>query len=284
METRKSHKLYNLVILIFLMKKVIKSSGDFEKFNPKKIYRTVRSAGGSKKLAHDASNEVKKMDKENLPSEEILEFLLKFLKREPGVSQRYNIKRAIMSLGPTGFPFEQYFARVLEYHGYKTTTDNKLKGKMIIEEVDIVATKKKKWMVECKYHNETGTITKLHPALYTYARFLDLKSYKFDAPWLVTNTKCSRDAVLYAKGVDLRITSWTYPKGESLQDLIMKEKLYPVTILNAVTRKILYKLYSSKIVIARDLIGKSPDEISRRTRLDKKIILKLIDEAKEVCE
>lgn len=262
---------------------VIKFSGDSEKFDHKKIYRAVRNAGGSKKLASDAVKEVRNLVRENISTREIFEFLLKFLRREPGVSQRYGIKRAIMSLGPTGFPFEQFFARVLEYHGYKTTTDNKLRGKRIIQEVDIVAIKNKKWMIECKYHNEQGTITKLHPALYTYARFLDLGKYDFDAPWLVTNTKCSWDAVEYAKGVNLKITSWNYPQEESLQSLIMEKKLYPVTILWIVTKDILEKLYSANIVVARDLMNGSPDEVSRRTRIDKDTIMKMIDEIKDIC-
>ena len=262
---------------------VIKFSGESERFDAKKIYRTVRSAGGSKRLASSAVREVRKKFREKTSTRDILNFLLKFLKQEPGVSQRYNIKHAIMSLGPTGFPFEQFFARVLEYNGYKTTTDNKLQGKNIIQEVDIIAVKEKKWMVECKYHNESGTITKLHPALYTYARFLDLGKYNFDAPWLVTNTKCSNDAVLYAKGVNLKVTSWNYPKKESLQDLIMDKKLYPITILNLASVDVLNKLYSAKIVVARDLLDAEPDELSRRTRLDKKMILKLIEETKEIC-
>jgi hypothetical protein len=262
---------------------VIKSSGDFEKFDHKKIYRAVRNAGGSKKLAGAAVNEVRKMYREDIPTKEIFEFLLEFLKNEPGVSQRYGIKKAIMSLGPTGFPFEQFFARVLEYYGYQTTTDNKLKGKRIIHEVDIVAIRKKKWMIECKYHNESGTITDLHSALYTYARFLDLGKYGFDAPWLVTNTKCSDDAVEYARGVNLKITSWNYPQDESLQNLIMEKKLYPITILSSVSDEILNRLYSAKIVIARDLLRGSPDDLSRRTRLDKETILKLTDEIKEIC-
>jgi hypothetical protein len=170
------------------MGKVIKSSGEEERFNHRKIYSTVIDAGGSKKLAKEAVDEVKKYYREGMETKKILKLLLDFLKKEPGVSPRYDLKRAIMSLGPTGFPFEDFFARVLEYHGYKTKTDRHLKGKVITHEVDIVAVKKKKWMVECKYHNENGTISRLHPAMYTYARFLDLSRQKFDGGWLVTNT------------------------------------------------------------------------------------------------
>ncbi|MBU2612461.1 MAG: restriction endonuclease, partial [Nanoarchaeota archaeon] len=179
---------------------------------------------------------------------------------------------------------EQFFARVLEYYGYETSVGSKLKGKVIIQEVDIVAVKGKKWMIECKYHNQNGTITKLHPALYTYARFLDLKGHDFDAPWLVTNTKCSGDAIRYASGVNLKITSWKFPREESLEKLIEKKNLYPITILNSASDGVFNNLYDSGLIVARDLLDIPVDELSRRTRLDKKIALKLIEEAGTVCK
>ena len=172
---------------------------------------------------------------------------------------------------------------VLEFYGYKTSVSNKLKGKRIIEEVDIIAIKDKKWMIECKYHNEPGIITRLHPALYTYARFLDLEKHNFYAPWLVTNTKCSEDAIEYAKGVNLKITSWKYPHNEGLQDLIMEKNLYPVTILKSVSTEIFNKLYSARITVAIDLLDTPLNEISRRTGIDQKIVTKMIREIREVC-
>ena len=262
---------------------VIKSSGDFEKFDGKKIYHSIRDAGGSNKLARGAVKEIKKKFRAQTSTEEILNFLIKFLSREPGVSERYDLKRAIMSLGPSGFPFEKFFAQVLESSGYKTTIDNKLKGKKIFQEVDIVAEKEKKWMIECKYHNESGTMTRLHVPLYTYARFLDLKNYNFYAPWLVTNTKCSRDAVEYAGGVGLRITSWKYPKKDNLQSLIEMKKLYPITILKKISNDELNKIYESEIVIAKDLLNFSEDELSKKTQISTKRIAKILEEVREVC-
>ncbi|MCR4327743.1 MAG: ATP cone domain-containing protein [Nanoarchaeota archaeon] len=263
---------------------VIKSSGVIERFDKKKIYRTVREAGGSKKLANDAAKEIQKKFNKNISTHEILLFLIKYLEREPGVSQRYDLKRAIMSLGPTGFPFEKFFARVLDHYGFKTKTGNKLKGKSVYHEVDVIAEKDKKWMIECKYHNEPGIITRLHVALYTYARFLDLVNYKFSAPWLVTNTKCSGDAIKYAKGVGLRVTSWRYPKEDNLEKLVEKKGLYPVTILKSISNDVLNRLYDSGFIIAKDLLEYSEYDLSRRIGVDKKIISKMIEEVKVVCK
>jgi len=262
--------------------RIIKSSGETEEFLPKKIYRTVREAGGSKKLANGAVKEAKEKYFKGCTTQDILNITLEFLKAEPGVSERYGLKKAIMKLGPTGFPFEKYFAKVLEYHGYKTTLNSKLKGKNILHEVDIVAEKDKKFMVEAKYHNEPGTITRLHPAMYTYARFLDLSKYNFDAPWLVTNTKCSLDARRYAKGVKLKITGWNYPEKESLQKLIEKKKIYPVTILKDISEKLKTLLFDNDIITLKDFENFSPKELEQKLNLSEKKIISLMKNINEI--
>jgi len=263
--------------------KVIKSSGELERFASKKIYYTIRDAGGSKKLAKDAIKLIKKKYSSEVSTKEILLTLLDFLKREKGVSEKYDLKRAIMSLGPSGFPFESFFARILDYYGYKTSVGNKLKGKIIYHEVDIVAIKDgEKFMIEAKYHNEKGTITRLKPAMYTYARFLDLKRQKFNAPWLVTNTRCSQDAINYAKGVGLKMTAWKYPKKGNLQELIMEKNLYPITILKSLPLEGIEKLYDLKILVAKDLLKFSPKEISKKIKIDEQTATKILEEAEAV--
>jgi len=157
-----------------------------------------------------------------------------------------------------------------------------MRGKIIVHEVDIIAKKEKSYMIECKYHNEPGTSTSLHPALYTYARFLDLRE-KPDMPWLVTNTKCSQDAEDYARGVGLKITSWNFPKNKSLQKLISLKKLYPITILKTINDNTKEKLFQAKIVIAKDILNYPVKDLMEKTGLDEKEIHKILEEVKIVC-
>lgn len=262
--------------------RVIKSTGDFERFETKKIRRSILDAGGSNQIANRAIKEVKKIYHKDITTKEILEKILQTLKSEPGVAQRYDLKRAIMSLGPSGFAFEEFFAALLRHYGYETTVGNKVKGKNIIHEVDVIAIKKKKWMIECKYHNDRGTITKLKPAMYTYARFLDVKKNGFNHPWLVTNTKCSNDAVNYAKGNNLKITSWKFPKEESLEFLIENKKLYPITILKSLNHTTKESLYRAKITIAKDLLNYEIKELKKKTGLSEKELNKIIEETKKI--
>jgi len=192
-----------------------------------------------------------------------------------------------MSLGPTGFPFEQFIAGLLEEYGYKTKVGTKQKGKVITHEIDIIAENKnnsKSYMIECKYHNQPGKHTKLHAALYTYARFLDLISIKLNQPWLITNTKCSEDAINYAKGVNLKITSWKSPEKESLQKLIEQKKIYPITMLKTLNNETKEKLFKDKIVLVKDLINYPIKDLIKKTCLNEQEINKMIEEAKKVLE
>jgi len=272
---------------------IIKASGEKETFSSKKIYHSILEAGASKKLAKETTNLIKTKIHNESTTEEILNITLKNLKKEPGVAEKYNLKRAIMNLGPAGYAFENYFSEILNAYGYRTQTGIHLKGKIIQHEVDILAERQKKFMIECKYHNEKGIYTKLQPALAAYARFLDLERHKIDQPWLVTNTKCSLDAVNYAKGVNLKITSWMPqhsakrgtpsgdPENDSLQHLIENKKLYPITVLflKESTRAILLQ---NKIVMLKSLIEIPTNELSKLTNLPIKELEKIKDKAREI--
>lgn len=261
---------------------VIKSSGEINPFIPKKIYRSVKDAGGSSRLAREAIKEVKSKYKKDFSTKDILNILIEFLKKEPGVAEKYDLKRAIMNLGPTGFPFEKFFAKVLQSYGFKTKIGDNLKGKSIIHEIDITAEKKKKFMIECKYHNQSGTITRLHPAMYTYARFLDVKKHGFDKPWLVTNTRCSLDARKYATSVGVKITSWKYPENQSIQKLIERKKLYPITILKSINEEIKEKLFRHNIIILKDFEKIAAEEIITKIRISKEKVEEILKDVYDI--
>lgn len=267
--------------------KVIKASGMEEKFSSGKIYNTIIEAGGSGKLARNIISVVKNAYHESMTTQEILEIVLRELKDFPDIRARYDLKRAIMSLGPSGFPFEQFFGDLLNHYGYETSVGNFIKGKIITHEVDIIAKEKnlgKSFMVECKYHNEPGTSTNLHPAMYTYARFLDLnEKERPDMPWLVTNTKCTKDAKGYAKGVGLKITGWNFPKEKSLQKLVKEKKLYPITIIKSISHKTKEKLFQARIMIAKNLLNFSVEDLMKRTELSEREIHKILEEVREIC-
>jgi len=251
---------------------IIKASGEKEKFEEEKIFQSLKRAGADSELAQKICQRVAKYTKPGMNTDDIFEQIRVCLEKEnPILAARYNLKNAIMRLGPTGFPFEKFIAEILKEYGYETKTGEQVKGYCVTHEVDVIAKKEKEhFMVECKYHNSRGIKSDIKVALYTYARFLDIKKvwekmpghqYFFHQAWLVTNTKCTSQAIRFAKCQGLKIISWHYPKGESLNDLIEEKGLYPITILPSLSEFARKKLAQNNIILAKDLLRYSEQDL-----------------------
>ncbi len=262
---------------------VIKESGEKEKLDLKKLKLSLYSAGASKNLVNKTIREVKRKAYPGVTTREILHTVLQCLKEEAGVSQRYNLKRAVMLLGPSGFPFEKFVARILREYQYKTKTNVLVRGKCVMQEIDVQAVKnKQKFMIECKYHNTPGKKSDLKVVMYTYARFLDVQHKGFDQGWLVTNTKCTTEAEKYAACSGLRVISWKYPKEFCLEKMLEQRKLYPITTLFSVNFQYKEKLIKSNVILLRDLLDQRLTFLRMKTRLPKKVLKILREEAREV--
>lgn len=281
---------------------IIKASGKKQKFSQEKLYHSLKRAGARPKLAGKISQKVAKSVRPGMNTEKILDQTSCHLQKEnPILAARYNLKRAIMELGPTGFPFERYIAEILKEYDYAVKVGKQVRGYCVNHEIDVVAQKdpstrsgqgKRHFMIECKYHNKRGTCSDVKVALYTYARFLDIeKTWKkkkghqrfFHQAWLVTNTRCTSEAIRYARCVGLKIISWRYPKNESLEYLIEKRGLYPITILPSLTRYAKEKLAQKRIILAKDLLKYSVSDLVRLVGLRPQIAKKIQEEVKQLC-
>ena len=244
---------------------IIKASGERQVFDEKKIYDTARRAGASEKLAEKVRDAVQKKLYPNISSDKILNYILEYLnKKEKVVATRYSLKRAIMELGPSGYPFEKYIAMILKEYGYQVKTNQFIKGHCLTYEIDVLAEKGNKvFIVECKYHNRPGLRSDSKVALYSHARFLDIeKEWKKESgkicnpckKLLITNTKCTINAIKYAECVGMGIISWHYPEKQSLEGLIEQKKLYPITCLPSLKRQSRNNLIAANIVLAKNLL------------------------------
>ncbi len=217
---------------------VVKASGEIVPFSENKVISSLMGAGASSELAKKIAEQIKPSLYQNIPTFEIYSSVMNTLKKEQKeIASRYNLKEAIMQLGPSGYPFEKYAAGVLESAGFKVETNKIIMGKCVSHEIDVIAQKEKKFMIECKFHTQAGMKTDIKVALYTYGRFLDVKSKGFDVPWLITNTKVTQEVKTYALCVGMKVTAWDYPDGESLNELIDKEGLHPVTALTNISEE-----------------------------------------------
>lgn len=233
---------------------VTKASGELEPFSEKKVASSLQRAGADRATIQEILAQVKKELYDGISTKKIYAHVFDLLRKQKSpLTSRYNLKEAIMQLGPSGYPFEKFVAGVLKVYGHKAEVGKVAKGKCVAHEIDVVAQKDgKRFMVECKYHNRLGTKSNIKTALYVYARFLDVQA-TFDQGWLVTNTKITSDAHDYARCVGLKLTSWDWPPEESLRLLIEKSGLHPVTALESLSQNEKRRLLAKGIVFQKDL-------------------------------
>ncbi|MBD3209795.1 hypothetical protein GF318_00250 [Candidatus Micrarchaeota archaeon] len=260
---------------------VVKENGEQEKFSPRKVKRALRRSGLGVKTSQEMLKVLEPKLYNGITTKKIYQIVYRLVKeRKPEVTHKYNLKRALQDLGPAGYHFEDFVAKLLDSRGYKTEVRQHIGGRCTSHEIDAVATKgKDKYMVECKFHNEPGTRCRIQSILYVYSRFLDLEKSvprKFTKPWLITNTKFSTDVVTYAECMDLPLLGWHYPFKQSLEVLIDRTKCYPVTVID-MSRNSLKNLLKRRMVTVQD-IPESPHRLSDFTGVSlgtaKKIVKK----------
>ncbi len=176
-------------------------------------------------------------------------------------------------------------------YGHDVETNVFLKGKCVRHEVDVFAINRKEVsLIECKYHNTSGKVTDVKVAMYIHSRFQDLKhSIKLRYPGktvrkiLVTNTRCTSDAIQYAECMGLNIISWSYPENRSLQRLIEDKKLYPVTIISGVRSGLVETLFDHNIILLKDLANMEVKEITAKLSIQGKKAAALKKQADALC-
>lgn len=254
---------------------IYKADGRRVQFNENKIINTCVRAGASKKTAKRILKKVKSGVYRDMTTYDVYKKVLNAISQEKDLKalhQRYQLKNAVMRMGPAGFAFENYVASLLEYYDFQATgIRSKIKGKCATHEIDLIGMKEtSRFLIECKYHSKHGVYTGLKESLYTHARFLDLQP-KFSGEIIFCNTKVSNHAKKYARCIGQQVFSWRYPAENSLEKIIEKYNLYPITILN-LSQKELKVFSESNMMIAKDLLRYDETKIARMTGISKKRI------------
>ncbi|OJW81510.1 MAG: ATPase [Bacteroidetes bacterium 46-16] len=243
---------------------VTKASGNKAAFSVDQLRHSLLKSGADHKQVASIIEKVIKDSYEGIPTKLIYRKAYSLLKGLPHAeASRYKLKNAILELGPTGFPFEQFIGRLLKHMGYETKVDQMVKGQCVIHEVDVVAQKDQEhFMVECKFHNQKGFNCDVKIPLYISARFWDIEKswknmegheHKIHQAWVATNTRFSDDAISYGLCSGLRLIGWDYPKGSSLKELIDKYGLHPITSLTTLTKFEKQTLLDQDIVLCSEL-------------------------------
>lgn len=265
---------------------VIKRNGDREPFSEEKVIRSMRRVGVPDELEHEVMAHIRgKIQGNEITTDEIFRHILEFLEpRDRKSSLRFNLRQAIFELGPTGYPFEQYLARIFRDQGYKVEVGVQMQGDCVTHEIDLLLMKDNtRQIVEAKFHNSHATKSDVQTALYTYARFLDVKDKNdIDNVWLITNTKLSQDAIVYTQCKGMPSIAWNYPNEGNLQDFVEQPHMYPITILNAFSDAEKKRLVEKDIVLCRDLLEKK-DEAFADVLINNENIERARQDAEMIC-
>ncbi len=265
---------------------IIKSDGSRELFDVSKLRESLLHSGASEQSINDVISQVTGELRDGMETKDIYKHAFNILKHEDKpIALKYSLRHAIMELGPSGFPFEDFVAEIFKARGFEAVTGQVVKGFCTEHEVDVVAWKDNKLvMVEAKFHNELGTKSDLKVILYVKARFDDLRKMKFnyggkerelDEAWLVTNTKFSSTAIEYGScqgGVNM--IGWNYPPVGNLHDMIMEAKLHPLTCLVSLNGREKRELLAKGIVLCKTILDnpKALDEVGVKAEEKVKIL------------
>lgn len=266
-----------------------KYSGEKELFDIQKFNRSLKRAGASQELIDELVQELQALSSVRT-TKEIYEFALSRLKTQhPGLAARYNIKQALLNLGPSGFPFERYIAALFRAQGYETKTGTIVQGACISHEIDVLAIKQNEHLLtECKFHQQGLTVDAKVP-LYIKARFDDVTkqwtthgdTHKQHKAVIVTNTRFSTQAIAYAQCVGIELLGWSYPEQGSLEQLIDRYTMHPITALVSLSSHQKKILLDNGFVLCQDVV-KHPTllDVLHLSEQDKE---HLMQEMKAVC-
>ncbi len=243
-----------------------KASGKEVVYDPSKLKHSLFKAGASEETALMIMKQVEEELYHGIPTHKIYRKAFSMLRREDRASAaRYKLKRAIMELGPSGYPFEHYIGELLKKQGFEVEVGTTIEGRCISHEVDVLGDNGKlRIAVECKFGYKADKRLDVKVPLYIDSRFRDLhnrwkgeeehEAKKIEG-WIVTNGEFSQDAQHYGSCAGLHLISWSFPKRGNLKDLIDASKLYPITSVTSITKKEKKLLLDEGIVLARAMVG-----------------------------
>lgn len=247
------------------MPTIIKADGSEEIFDPARLVISLRRAGAGEHSAERITDTIIGSIVPGITSKEIYSRAFALLRRDARpVAARYALRRALLELGPSGHPFEDFVSHLYTAEGWKVETRKIIKGKCVSHEVDMYAShagENDALAAELKYHNDPGYKTDLKVALYVKSRFDDIfacdpsvRSCPISHGLLITNTKFTSEAIAYSNCAGVGLLGWNYPEENSLAIRMSRAKVYPITALTGLSRAEKRILIEQRTVAVNEII------------------------------
>ena len=241
-----------------------KASGELVPFSADKLATSLTRVGASDGLIQLVVDDILSWLTEGVHTRKIYSRAFSLLRKyKRSAAARYSLKKAIMELGPTGFPFEHFVGAVFRSQGFSVEVGQEIEGMCVKHEVDVIATNRHhQHLVECKFYNSPGKYASVQVPLYIRSRVNDIVTMRQSQPqyngfefhgWVVTNTRFTSDALAFGNCSGLNLLSWDYPEGKGLKQIVEEKNLFPITALTLLTKAEKQKLLSDGIILCQQL-------------------------------
>lgn len=272
--------------------KIVKHSGNIVDYNPSKLRQSLLKSGASNHQVETILNAIEVEIYEGISTKQIYKMAFNLLKKTCNShAARYNLKEAIRLLGPAGFFFEKYIARLFAAEKYQTLTNFILQGNCVSHEIDVLIKKDSEIaMVECKFHMGKDAHSDVKIPMYILSRFNDLKEKRHtiytrndivSKCWIVSNNRFTSDAIAFGKCSKLNLLCWDYPENNNLKTKNDRNHLYPVTCLTTLSLAEKDKLLVLDVILVKEIINNS--ECLERIGLSPNRIKNVLKEVSELC-
>ena len=245
--------------------RIRKASGEEAPYERDKLMMSLHRSGASDDAIERVVTEVEAGLTDGMSTRKIYTSAFRLLRKtNVAAASQYHLKNAVMALGPSGYPFEQFVGALFKASGWEVQVGVMLPGRCVRHEVDVYA--RKDGVVrftECKFRNEPGSKVDVKVALYVNSRVRDLISSHRDDPahgplqgyqgWIVTNSKFTEDAEMFGACEGLHLMAWDYPLGAGLLAQIRKTVLLPISVLHSLSNKHREAVMARGIVVCREL-------------------------------
>ncbi|MBX3042322.1 MAG: restriction endonuclease [Candidatus Kapabacteria bacterium] len=271
---------------------IVKASGEKEHFDISKLENSLKRSGADDFTVSQVLQEITDWIFNGATTREIYKRAFNALKKKKlSTAARYSLKKGLMELGPSGYPFEHFIGQLLKYQGFEVQVGVMVQGQCISHEVDVVATSgNKQNLIECKFYNTQGKFANVQVPLYIRSRVDDIIKKRKALPeykdtefygWIITNTRFTSDAEEFGKCSGLHLMGWDYPTTHSLKAMIEKNSYFPVTVLNSIEKFYLKALLKNGIVVCHQ-IQQNPNTLLEVGIKESKIN-RILNEVEALC-
>ena len=275
------------------MKYVTKVDGSLQRFDRRKVRRTLRNMGLEDDDADRIAMEIEEAVVDGVKTTTVLRMIrARASAVRPAVAHRTNLRRALSLIRPKP-DFEEFVRILLREHGYEVEAGCILAGLCGEHEVDAIARKGGvTTFVEVKHHRSYHRMTGLDEGRIARAIVEDLQegfvsgrcAVSIDHALIVCNTKLSDQAKRYATCRGIGHNGWDHPEEQNLKMMIQKTQSYPVTIVSGVKPPVVTRLAAAGIFMAKQVAYGDATTISRIAGIPLREVLLIAGRARAILE